>query len=228
MSDKLVMKHESYGALEISRSQRPPTSLFCSSIKHESTIRLKISAAELHRNQYTHTDSMHSSLSRKNCFIEVEMSCNQFAEAMTSINKGGGTPVTVRFANGREMSPCPYERKDEQFRAEFEADLKELATKVNTAVKRAEAIFASKKPLVKSEKEEILSLLGNLSIAVNSNIPYIRDAFVEQMDKVVTEAKGNIEGFIQNRMDSLANAAIANAVEGGAGAVLEVGSDFIE
>jgi hypothetical protein len=50
------------------------------------------------------------------------------------------------------MEPCPYERKDEQFRAEFSADLEELASMVNNAVKRAEALFANKKPLTKSEK----------------------------------------------------------------------------
>jgi len=229
MDNDLRMKHESYGALEITRCQRPPTSLFCSSIQHENTIRLRISAAELHRNQHTHTDLMYALHAKKDCYVEVEMSQTQFAEAITSLNKGGGTPVTVRYANGREMQPCPYERKDEQFRAEFSADLEELATKVNGAVKRAEALFSSKKPLTKSEKEEILSVLGSLSMAVNSNIPYVRDAFVKQMDKVVTEAKGNIEGFIQNRMDSLANAAIADALgKGSAEALLGMGADILQ
>jgi len=156
------------------------------------------------------------------------MSSSQFAEAITSLNKGGGTPVTVRYANGREMEPCPYERKDEQFRAEFSADLEELASMVNNAVKRAEALFANKKPLTKSEKEEILSVLGSLSMAVNSNIPYVRDAFVKQMDKVVAEAKGNIEGFIQNRMDSLANAAIADVLgKSSMESLLESGGDIL-
>ena len=127
MNNELNVKHESYGTLEISRSQRSPTSLFCSSIKHENVIQLRISAAEFHRNRHTHSDLMYALQARKDCYVEVEMSYNQFAEAITSLNRGGGTPVTVRYANGREMSPCPFERKDEQFRAEFSSDLEGLA-----------------------------------------------------------------------------------------------------
>jgi hypothetical protein len=65
-------------------------------------------------------------------------------------------------------------------------------------------------------------------MAVNSNIPYVRDAFVKQMDKVVAEAKGNIEGFIQNRMDSLANAAIADVLgKSSMESLLESGGDIL-
>jgi hypothetical protein len=141
--------------------------------------------------------------------VEIEMSYVQFAEAVTSLNQGVGVPVTVRFANGRNMAPCPYASKDEQFRAEFNADLRELAQTVDSAVKRAETLFDSKKPLNKSEKDELLTMITSLSTEIKSNIPFVRDRFVEQMDKTVTEAKGNIEGFIQNRMTALANEALA-------------------
>jgi hypothetical protein len=111
------------------------------------------------------------------------------------------------------MEPCPYTSKDEQFRAEFDADLEKLSAIINDAVKRAETLIDIKKPLNKSEKEELLSMLRSLSMAVDSNIPFVRDSFAEQMDKTVAEAKGNIEGFIQNRMSAIANAAIAQNLE---------------
>jgi len=204
-------KHESYGALEISRCQRPSTALFGSSILHENTVRLRITEAELKRD--LHTDRVYPSHLRKETYVDVEMSYTQFAEAITSLNIGGGIPVTVRYANGRTMEPCPYTSKDEQFRAEFSDDLKELAATVNGAVKRAEALFDSKKPLNRAEKDELLSMLKSLSVAVYSNIPFVRDSFAEQMDKTVLEAKGNIEGFIQNRMTAIANAAIAQNLD---------------
>jgi hypothetical protein len=165
-------------------------------------------------------DHAYSSHSREGRYVEVEMSYTQFAEAVTSLNQGLGVPVTVRFANGREMAPCPFTSMDEQFRAEFTADLKELAAMVNSTITRTKALFDNKKPLTKSEKEELLSVLSSLSTAVNSNIPFIRDAFVEQMDKTVTEAKGNIEGFVQTRMNALANAAVADALGDSGTAVL--------
>lgn len=210
---KVQMEHESYGALEIIRGHNSPSSLFCSSILHENTIRMRISKASLSREH--NKDYMFAGHARKYCHVEIEMSYTQFAEAITSLNQGGGTPVTVRFANGKTMEPCPYERKDEQFRAEFEADLEELATLSKGAYERVEELFSGKKPLTKAEKEEVLSILGRMSMEINSNIPFVRDSFVKQMDKVVTEAKGNIEGFIQNRMESLANAAIVDVLSKG-------------
>jgi hypothetical protein len=211
MYEGMPEKHESYGALEISRCQRPSTALFGSSILHDNTIRIRISAAELRR-EYN-TDRMYVSSSRKDTYAEAEMSYNQFAEAVTSLNLGGGIPVTVRFAGGRAMEPCPFVGKDEQFRAEFKARLEELAATVNGAVSRAEELFDIKKPLNKAEKEEILSLLHSLSTEVNSNIPFVRDCFAEQMDKTVTEAKSEIEGFFQSRMNAAANAAIAQSLK---------------
>jgi hypothetical protein len=153
----------------------------------------------------------------KDTFIEVEMSYMQFAEAITSLNRGAGVPVTVRFANGRTMEPCPFTSKSEQLRSEFNAGLEGLAAAVRDATARAEELFAGKKPLTKAEKEELLSVFGRLSMAVNSNIPFVRERFDEQTDKTVMEAKGNIEGFFQNRMNALANAAIAQNLEAGGG-----------
>jgi hypothetical protein len=84
-----------------------------------------------------------------------------------------------------------------------------LAATAAGAFTRAQELFDGKKPLTKAEKEELLSVLNKLSTEVNSNIPFVRDNFVEQTEKTVAEAKGNIEGFIQSRMASIANAAIA-------------------
>lgn len=222
MGENAIDKHESYGAMQLSRGQRPATALFGSSIKHENTIRLKISSAEIERKH--HTDFIFSSHSIKDTYIEVEMSYSQFAEAITSLNQGTGVPVTIRYANGRRTEPCPFTSKDEQFRTEFEADLDGLAATADDAVKYARALFDSKKPLTKAEKEELLSMLSSVSQTVKSNIPFIRDCFVEQMDKTVTEAKGNFEGFVQNRMNEMANAAIAQSLtalrDGGGSAAL--------
>lgn len=101
MHEGVPDKHESHGALQISRCQHSSTALFGSSILHDNIIRLRISAAEMERRN--NTDYLYYS-------------------------------------------------------------------------------------------------------------PYVRDLFVEQMDKTVMEAKGNIEGFIQNRMAVIANEAIAQNI----------------
>ena len=205
--------HESYGVMEISRVQHGPSPLFCSSIQHEHTIMLRISAAGLWREH--HTDRALPSHALTDRYIEVEMSYTQFAEAITSLNMGAGTPVTVRYANGRHMEPCPYVSKDEQFRAEFESKLAGMEPSIDDAIARTEELFGSKKQLNKADKDELLSVLYRLSREVKANIPYMRDAFADQMDKTLTEAKSNFEGFVQRRMNALANSAITDAINNG-------------
>ena len=203
-------KHESYGALQFCRHQRPATALFGSSIKHDNTIRLRISAAEMRREH--NNDYMYSSHSRNDIYVEVEMSYTQFAEAITSLNQGVGVPVTIRFADGREMASCPFTSKDEQFRSEFLTDLEGLTETAAGALALAKELFVSKKPMTKAEKEELLSKLESVLRVVKSDIPFVRDSFAEQMNKTVTEAKGNFEGFVQNRINDIANEAIVQNI----------------
>ena len=37
---------------------------------------------------------------------------------------------------------------------------------------------------------------------IESNVPFIQQSFNEQMDKTVMEAKGEVEGFVMNKLMS--------------------------
>ena len=50
--------------------------------------------------------------------------------------------------------------------------------------------------------------LNMLNSDIGSNIGFIADQFNEQMDKTVMEAKGEIESFCQNKVNSIANATL--------------------
>lgn len=65
-------------------------------------------------------------------------------------------------------------------------------------------IFAEKPPLKAKEKTEILSALAVLSNTINSHNIFTLSQFDEAMEKIATEAKGEVEAFIQNKMNSLA------------------------
>lgn len=69
-------------------------------------------------------------------------------------------------------------------------------------------LFSSKKTLTKADKENILQKLNMLNYDIGSNIGFIADQFNEQMDKTVMEAKGEIESFCQNKVNSIANATL--------------------
>lgn len=53
-----------------------------------------------------------------------------------------------------------------------------------------------------------MSKLKRLNMDISGNMDFIVDQFNEQMDKTVMEAKGEIESFCQNKINSIANAAL--------------------
>ena len=170
--------------------------LFGSSIKHKDTIMLRIYQGEvdrhLNRDWYS-TDKQ---------YIEVEMSYSQFAESITSLNQGEGTPVTLRRLDGKRMEDCPHVDKRIQFENEFSEHMKVINNKLVQLTKDAEEILNEKKPPTKKDKEMILEQIKNMQMEISSNIPFIYSSFNEQMDKTVQEAKGEIEGFMAHKIIS--------------------------
>jgi len=135
-------------------------------------------------------------------YIEIEMSTSQFAEAITSLNQGDGVPVTLKYLNGKRTEECPFKNKRQEFENDFKNKMKELSHRLDSLTKNTEEILNSKKNLVKKDKEIILEEIAMLRQEINSNLPYMGNCFNEQMDKTVLEAKGEVEGFILNKIIS--------------------------
>jgi len=193
-----IEQHESYAMLNISRVQNGSgKNLFGSSIIHNNTITLKIKPAEVKRD--LHRDWYHSV---KTPYIEVEMSYSQFAEAITSLNCYEGVPVTLKYLNGKQIEQCPEVNKRQEFDQEIQDEMEFLNEKLLSLTNRATEILSSSTPIRKSEKEEILNSIKMLHQEIEKNIPFIQTQFNEQMDKTVLEAKGEVEGFITNKIVS--------------------------
>ena len=197
------MKHPSYGLLSFSRISGGTTNLFGSSIQHKNTIKLCISECDVKRD--LSTDWYHDN----GRIIEVEMSYSQFAEAITSMNMGNGVPVTIRWVRGEgRIEPCPFTDKKQQFEEEFKHRLDKANETANQLILNVEKLFEEKKNLTKNDKNEILSMLTKIYQSINGNSDFMYRMFNEQMDKTTTEAKGEIEAFMQNKINSIAQAAL--------------------
>lgn len=197
MDEEIIEKHESYGVLGFYRTSSTTSNLFGSSIKHQNTIRMRLKTASKRRRlndtrYYGDKD-----------IVEVEMSYNQFAEIITSMNVGDGVPVTIKRLNGQRMEECPDENIREVFEKEFAQKMKELGSRMNKLVEESEKILSDKNPLKKNDKELILSELRMLKQELSSNVPFVASQFNEQMDKTVAEAKGEVEAFVMNKVHSL-------------------------
>ena len=200
--------HPSYGTLAFSRRNGGNTPLFGSSIEHRDTIAMTLYHADITRG--LHYDSIYGDKK----IVEVEMSYSQFAEAITSMNMGTGVPVTIRWTEKDGRIPdCDFISKREQFADEFKEKRKEVTMESQQIIKDVTELFNQKKTLTKSDKQEILSKLNKLSMEIGCNMDFIAEQFNEQMDKTVMEAKGEIESFCQNKINSIAQAALVEQRE---------------
>ena len=140
---------------------------------------------------------------------EVEMSYSQFAEAITSMNIGTGVPVTVQWTEkDGKIPPCDFVSKREQFEDEFKTQRKNATRVSEELIQEVTELFNQKGTLKKADKEDILRKLNKLKMDIGINTDFIVNQFNEQMDKTVMEAKGEIEAFYQNKVNTIASAAL--------------------
>ena len=193
MKDDIVTTHESYAVAELSRiSSSHSKPLFGSSIGHSNTIELRIFEAEHIRSEFS-SDRYYG---KKN-LITVEMSNTQFAELITSFNYGSGIPVTLRRFNGEKKSDPSSTDKRKQHIDEFKLKMTKFANTLDNDEIRLNELL--KKPkLSKADKQEMSMLISHANTNIKNNIPFFELMFEEQVDKTITEAKGEIDSFITN------------------------------
>ena len=75
------------------------------------------------------------------------------------------------------------------------------------------AEILKKKTIGKNDRDTIIKLLDSIISETVNNTSFVYTSFNEQMDKTISEAKGEIETYIQNKMDSLAAKAVATGIK---------------
>lgn len=203
-----ISEHPSYGTLRFSRVSGGNKVLFGSSIHHRDTILMTLYHAEIERG--LNTDWVHGD----KIIAKVEMSYSQFAEAITSMNMGTGVPVTIRWTEKDGHIPeCDIVNKRIQFQDELKESLDNATEISHSLIEEVKALFSEKKTLSKTDKENIIDKLNHISSEIDENVKFTYKMFNEQMDKTVMEAKGEIEAFCQNKLNSIAQAALVEHKE---------------
>ena len=195
-------RHPSYGMLAFNRINGGSPYLYGSSIKHHDKINLVLkrgySGRNLNQNWYYGREEL----------FEVEMSYTQFVELITHMNMGDGVPVTIKRIQGEKMPECPYHNPLDVHRKEFEDHLDDVYGQSQHLIGVLQEKFKSKKSFNKKEQEEIISMLNQISNNIGSNQSFQLSQFNEQMEKTVTESKGEVEAFVQNKMYQIAQQAL--------------------
>jgi len=189
--------HESFGLVSFARvSCSKPVNLFGSSIKHHNTVRLTITRAEKHRNLARDWYYGREEL------IEVEMSQSQFAEAITSLNMGSGIPCTIQHINCERIEKCPEVNVRQVHSDEFKKRMEEHSADAKQTLAEIEELLESKKNLGKATKQHLYDKVQSLAKFATDSVTFYEQQFQEQTDKTVSEAKGEVEAFVHNRVAS--------------------------
>lgn len=196
--------HPAYGTIMFNRSYGYKRSLFGSSIEHSNVITMELKHADITRR--LHDDHIFGG----KLIAKIEMSYSQFAEAITSFGQGSGIPCTIRYTEKDGNIPdCNFVNKRKQFEDEFKEKTEEAMSESQQLIQDISDLFSQKKALTKSDKESVMKKLRKLSMDIGCNMDFISKQFNEQMDKTVREAKGEIESFCKNKINSIANMTIS-------------------
>lgn len=202
--ERETFKHPAFGMIGFLRVSGGENTLFGSSIKHNDRIvmRLKHGAQDRH----FHEDCYYG----HGLITEVEMSYSQFAECISTLNVGDGVPCTIRFTEKDGEIPYIKENKSkrEQFRNEFSDTILKAMEQVQDQINEIQKSLDDKKSLGIKDRKEIISKLQQVKYNIGSNLDFCVKQFDEQMDKIALEAKGEIEAFCQNKINSIAQAAL--------------------
>ena len=194
MEKETTYKHPSYGQLEINRVQAAmPHPLYGSSIKHRDTIRIRLYESSMKR--MLNRDWHHTGRT----IFEIEMSQSQWAEFVCAAGIGGGVPCTIRYIQGQEIEEPPFISKRAEFDGEFDDSLETVTQQITDAIKEADTLL-EKPTVTKGDRKKIRELLYFAKQNLQSNLPFIKRSFTEQMDKTVNEAKGEVEAWSLNKV----------------------------
>lgn len=192
-------KHPSFGQISFSRvSCNPSQNFYGSELPQDHYMTMEVSNSEIVRD--LSVDRYHTIGVP---LIRVRMSSGQFAEMITSLNRGSGTCCTVERLGVNKVDELPIQESRKEFvHRKFEDRMKMFADTIREKQTKAKELV-KKKTLSKQDIHDLTHHIEWLTGEVERNIPFFAKCFQETMDEVVFEAKTEVENAIQHKISVL-------------------------
>lgn len=194
-----TFEHPSYGSVRVSRVQSRGTVLFDSNVLHDHYIVLSFGTAKKFEDGYS--QRVHGGA--KDLF-EVAMTENQFVAMVTRMNMGSGVPCTIQYRQTGPIEMVPGIGVFEDSAARLTRMSEEIPVAVRRQQsERVDALKALLTTLPKKKQDEVSMLLDLILNQSISNLDYGSTTLQEQADKLVTEAKVEIEAHVSGILNQL-------------------------
>jgi hypothetical protein len=183
-----TQSHPSYGMIGFSRVSTRNQVLFGSSVKHDYMIQMVVKRADVDRD--LNRDWYHG----RGTILELYMTPNQFIEAITKMNHGDGVPATLYYTEKDGIiEECKFTNERTIISNEFKEQFDKLADKPRKILQSVLNLLAPGKPVKKSNLNEVVNMIKSLDQELGFNIPWMRTAVDEMMEKNLNEARSEIE-----------------------------------
>ena len=181
--------HESYGMVRIGRISGGDGRFFGSHIRCNNYITIEVSEAEIKN------DLGRDWFFPKKKKISVKLTPTQFSELITTTN-GSGVPCTVEEFNGKRLQPIPEDDKTEAYKAvEY---FKERMSKFDDEIQKFDIELEEileKKTINKDDRKKLKDQLSRMHQEVAGNIPFYMEQFNDSANKIVSQAKSEVDAF---------------------------------
>lgn len=135
--------------------------------------------------------------------IEINLTQAQWAELLSSFNRGPGVPCTLNHVNAelatehfpsQGVPSCPETNERQIIEEEFKKEMANITRGLNDLIKKAQE-FQDKPSINKADRKAYLDIATTLQRKIDSCLPFIQGQFNEAMDGVIVQAKHDIEAF---------------------------------
>lgn len=195
MHDSEKLHHESFGKVTVSRTSGGSSPMFGSDVPHRHTIKVQIEKATLQR------EAGIDWIMGDGHLLEFEMTEVQWANFVSAIGCGTGTPVSLRMY---PTGPLKFAEPVPDLPAQFDVirqEFKDRCEKATGQLSEAESLLRDliEKPgsVKKSDLRELHTLLYRGKQQVDSNLPFIAKQFDERGELTRERIKLEMEAHWQ-------------------------------
>ena len=203
MDEREKTTHQTWGLLNWNRFQGRQK-FFGSDLNHDSGVTVELREAEVNRSL---SQSWNFPLK---LIASVRMTESQFAEFLTTPNRGTGVPCTIEHRSvGKWENMGPVKMMPSEYdmhREEGKKTVRESLNIVNDLKSQINDLKASAKA-----KDALLWQVELIERALGSSIDFVEESFEKRMSQIVQKAKTDIEAF--NYHSRIANGMPVKAIE---------------
>ena len=193
-----VESHPAFGKITVSNPTGTNRKLCGSNTLHSSTISIDIQSATVEKkyaSDFVHGDKM---------LMRLEMTHAQFANLVSSVGNGSGTPCTIRCATEGELKVNPgIEYEDiNPISEQLKNSLKETIKTLNNKIEQVDSLIEKGKAN-KSELKLLKDSFEGVKSELKNNLPFYFKEFEEYQENIVEDAKQQVNQTIVNNLKNL-------------------------